>query len=70
MQHYVIKFVSDLQFSPGTPVSSINKTDHHDINEILLKVALSTINRLNQPFLNLSVLICYYKDALTIQKKS
>ena len=32
-------------FSPGTPVSSINKTNHHDITEILFKVALSTINR-------------------------
>jgi hypothetical protein len=29
--------------SPCTPVSSTNKTDHHDITEILLKVALSTI---------------------------
>jgi hypothetical protein len=29
-------------FSPGSPVSSINKTDHHDVNEILLKVALNT----------------------------
>ena len=29
-------------FSPGTPVSFINKTDCHDINEILLKVALNT----------------------------
>jgi hypothetical protein len=27
-----------------TPVSSINKTDRHDITEILLKVALNTIN--------------------------
>ena len=26
-------------FSPGNPVSSTNKTDRHDINEILLKVA-------------------------------
>jgi len=25
-----------------SPVSSINKTDHHDITEILLKVALNT----------------------------
>jgi len=31
-------------FCPGTPVSSNNKTDHHGITEILLKVALSTIN--------------------------
>jgi len=28
----------------GTPVSSINKTDCHDITEILLKVVLNTIN--------------------------
>ena len=37
-------------FSPGTPVSS-NKTDRHDITEILLKVALSTItpNPLSSP---------------------
>jgi hypothetical protein len=26
-------------FSPGTPVSSINKTDRHHTNEILLKEA-------------------------------
>ena len=30
-------------FSPGTPISSTNKTDLHDITEILLKVALNTI---------------------------
>ena len=30
-------------FSPGTPVSSINKTNRHDITEILLKVALNPI---------------------------
>jgi len=39
IQHYVIKFVSNLRqvsrwFSPGTPVSSSNKTDRHDITEI------------------------------------
>jgi hypothetical protein len=32
-------------FSPGTPVSSTNKADRHDIAEILLKVALKTINQ-------------------------
>jgi hypothetical protein len=32
-------------FYPGTPVSSTNKTDRHDITEILLKVALNTINQ-------------------------
>jgi hypothetical protein len=30
-------------FSPGPSVSSTNKTDHHDITEILLKVAVNTI---------------------------
>jgi hypothetical protein len=30
-------------FSPVFPVSSTYKTDRHDITEILLKVALSTI---------------------------
>jgi hypothetical protein len=32
-------------FSPGPPVSSTNKTDRHDITEILLKVALKTIKQ-------------------------
>jgi hypothetical protein len=30
-------------FSPGTPVSSTNKTDRRDITEILLKVVLNNI---------------------------
>jgi len=30
--------------SPGTPVSSTNKTDHYDKTEILLKVTLYTIS--------------------------
>jgi hypothetical protein len=34
-------------FSPGHPLSSTNKTDRHDITEILLKVALSTIKQTN-----------------------
>jgi hypothetical protein len=33
-------------FSLGTPVSSTNKADHHDITEILLKVALTTIKEI------------------------
>ncbi len=38
-------------FSTGTPVSSTNKTDHHEITEISLKVALKhqkSINQLNR----------------------
>jgi hypothetical protein len=51
MQNYVIKFVTDLRQIggflriPDTPVFSTNKTDSHDIAEILLKVALNTIKQ-------------------------
>jgi len=44
----VINFVSDLRQIDGTPVSSINKTDHLDITEIVLKVALNTIKQTNK----------------------
>jgi hypothetical protein len=33
-------------FSPGTPASSTTKTGLYDIAEILLKVALNTINQI------------------------
>jgi hypothetical protein len=33
-------------FSPRTPASSTTKTSRHDIAEILLKVALNTINQI------------------------
>jgi hypothetical protein len=33
-------------FSPDTPASSTTKTGHHEIAEILLKVALNTKNQL------------------------
>ena len=50
-----MKFVSDLRqvrgFPPCTPISSTNKTDCHDITEILLKVVLNTINQLNHLFI-------------------
>jgi hypothetical protein len=32
-------------FFLGTTVTATNKTDRHDITEILLKVALNTINQ-------------------------
>ena len=35
-------------FSPGPPVSFTNKTDRHDITEILLKVVLNTIKKRNK----------------------
>ena len=34
---------TSLWFPPGTPVSSTNKTDTHNISEILINVALNTI---------------------------
>ena len=50
IQHYLIKFDSDLWQVGGFPrllrfVSSTNKADNHDMTEILLKVALNTIAR-------------------------
>jgi hypothetical protein len=47
IQHYVISFVSDLRQVSGflrvLGFPHTNKTDRHDIAEILLKVALNTI---------------------------
>ena len=34
-------------FSPGSPITSTNKTAHHDIAEILLKVALGNTKQSN-----------------------
>jgi hypothetical protein len=36
-----IRLAAGQWFSPGTLVSSTNKIDHHDIAELLLKVALN-----------------------------
>ena len=38
-----LKPLGQLEQNLGTPVSSINKTNDHDITEILLKVVLNTI---------------------------
>ena len=44
MWHKVCQWLAaDLWFSLGSHVSSTNKTDRHEITEILLKVALNTI---------------------------
>ena len=48
IQHCVIKCGNCLRqgrwFPPRSPVSSTEKTDHHDMTEILMKVGLNTIN--------------------------
>jgi hypothetical protein len=46
IKHYLIKFISELRQFDGflrVLFFSTNKTDHHDITEILLKVALNTL---------------------------
>ena len=43
-------------YSPCTPVSSTNKTDRHDITEILLKVALNTIKQTNKQTNNIFII--------------
>ena len=43
IQHYMGKPDSNLRQIYGFSVYSANKTDRHDITEIVLKVALSTI---------------------------
>ena len=51
-QHYVIKFVSDLRQVGGflwvLRFPPWNKTERHDITEILLKVVLNTIKQTNK----------------------
>jgi hypothetical protein len=55
-----------LWFSPGTQASSTTKTGRHDIAEILLKVALNTVNhnvyfsRIYQ-FVDLQLIVVIYQ---------
>ena len=45
MSSYItMKVALYIIYSLGTPVSSTNKTDRHDVTEILMKVALNTNN--------------------------
>ena len=64
----MIKLVRDLPqvggFLKGTPVSSINKTDRHDITEILLKVALNTININFRPWVRILLDIVVISEML------
>jgi hypothetical protein len=55
VQHYVIKFVSDLRQVGGflrvLRFPPPKKHDLHDITEILLKVALNTIKQTNKQYM-------------------
>ena len=49
-------------FSLGPPVSSTNKTDCHNITEILLKVALNTVKQTNKKYISpRHRLFCLYR---------
>ena len=63
MQHYIIKFFSNL---PGTPVFFTNKTDRQDIAEIMLRVALNTISLAPNPLIwkNPSSAGVFYQQSL------
>jgi hypothetical protein len=56
--------VGPLKHVTGTPISSTNKTDSHDIAGILLKVALNTINPNNFSEIN------YYFYCCSIEKRN
>ena len=56
-QYNIMWYKASQWFSPGTPVSSTNKTYYHDITGILLKVALNTITLTHIGFYN----VCYFK---------
>ena len=51
-------------FSPGPPVSSTNKTDRHNITEILLKEVLNTIN--HSLIYGFWLLLCYLQTFLAL----
>ena len=62
---WLYELEEDRWFSPGTPVSSTNKTDRYDITEILLKVALSTINQ-NKPITEIFLKVVLNTITLTL----
>ena len=47
-------------FSLGTPVSSTNKTNCHDITEILLNMSLNIINHYDWELKNIATVICIF----------
>jgi hypothetical protein len=69
--HIPVSILGDFSINPfkeilffvvlNFPGSSTNETDHHDITEILLKVALNTIKQTNKKY----TAFPSYKAALT-----
>ena len=70
IQHYLIKFVSDLRqvsgFIPVLRFPQPIKTDRHYIEEILLKVTLNTINqtKFELSVMNIHILIFRLTDLI------
>jgi hypothetical protein len=58
--------MTGLWFSLGTLVSSTNKTDHHDITEILLKVELNTIKSNQSIILNVRLVVDLFSYLIKI----
>ena len=52
-------------FSPGPPVYSTNKTDRHDLTEILLKVALNIIQQTSNPYNDHNIYRLFYITILS-----
>ena len=61
--------VADRWFSPSTPVSSTNKTECHDIAEILLRVALNTIT-LAQTRMSIIVMCTCFRQIISLLSRS
>jgi hypothetical protein len=53
----------------GTPASSTTKTGRHDIAEILLKMALSTINQIKSSDSLFSFCLCTCISSLALKVK-
>ena len=72
IQHYVIKFVNDLRQVGSFSGSSTNKTDRHDITEILLKLTLNTIHKQTLNIYNYHMIYLlgkYYNPVFTSYRK-
>ena len=54
---------TDRWFSLGPPVSFTYKAERHNVTEILLKVALSTIKQINSKYMTAQI-ICFYRKLL------
>jgi hypothetical protein len=69
IQHYLIKFGSDLRqvggFSPGTPFSFTNKTDCHDIYTeklliLVIKKKYQILKLIRTSLRNLCLFVCWW----------